>query len=106
MFRGFVATFVVLCGCPIDEETVPSGVTGETGTAEPPAELATVSGSVGRTAPLAVDGDGVGTLFVAAFDVCELTGTVLGVAVTPSADLSADGAEVPFTIADLPRAPV
>lgn len=89
-----------LAGCPIGEDETP---TGDTGTVN---EVAAIHGTVGRTAPIAADGDGIGTLFVAALDVCSLTGTVIGVAGVPSADLSADGAEVVFAIEGLPRTTV
>ncbi|WP_434420848.1 hypothetical protein [Nannocystis pusilla] len=61
-----------------------------------------------RTVDIAPDNDGEGTLFVAALDVCDLTGggTVLGVAVVPDADFAPTDAAVPFTIEGLPRAEV
>jgi len=47
-------------------------------------------------------GDGIGTLYVGALDGCDLTANFVGIAVVSSADLSADGAEVPFSMEGLP----
>jgi hypothetical protein len=91
-----------LGGCPMmDEDDKDSADTGDS-----PAALAAISGTVGRSAPLAPDGDGVGLLLVAVLEECSFTSAILGSSVTPSADLSAEGATVPFSIGDLPRQPV
>jgi hypothetical protein len=65
------------------------------------APAVTVSGVVTRAVPIAEGNDGVGLLFVAAFDECRLDGTILGTAIIPDADLSADDAEVPYEIRNL-----
>ena len=97
MTRDLWMMALILAGCPMGGDEVPTGETGV-------AETATLSGTVARTAPIAADGDGIGTLFVAALDACP--GAPLGSAGVPSADLSADGAEIPFVIANLPRTTV
>lgn len=75
---------------------------GETGTA-----AYAVSGSVTRTAMLPKDGDGVGTLVVGALATCDLAApTILGAAIVPNADLSADGASVDFVVEPLPSGTV
>ncbi|MGH1345709.1 MAG: hypothetical protein ACRBN8_29360 [Nannocystales bacterium] len=66
-----------------------------------------VSGTVTRSAMLPNDGDGVGTLVVGAFAECTLQAPiVLGAAIIPNADLSADDASVEFMIEPLPEGSV
>jgi hypothetical protein len=62
----------------------------------------TVSGAVSRSADIAPGNDGVGVLYVAAFDKCDLaTAVLLGASVTADADFSAPDAMLPFSIAGL-----
>ncbi|PCC71332.1 hypothetical protein SAMN02745121_00871 [Nannocystis exedens] len=96
-------------GCEVEGESGESGGSGGSGESETgEAEAASVAGTVTRTVDVAPGNDGKGTLFVAALDVCDLTGggKVLGVAVVADADLAGEDAAVPFTIENLPRTSV
>jgi hypothetical protein len=65
-----------------------------------------LSGTVLRTATVAPGNDGKGTAVVGALESCDLAARLLGAAVVQNADLSGDGASVPFSIAMLPRGEV
>jgi hypothetical protein len=101
-----------LAGCTMDDDPEPAGEGGTTSSTSATsggggAPAAAVTGAVSRSAPIARGNDGIGTLFVAALDLCDhVEGQLLGFAVVPQADLSADGAAVPFSIDELPRAAV
>jgi hypothetical protein len=99
---GLVGMGLLMGGCPMDSDD--DKETADTG--DSAAATAAVSGTVSRTAPLAADGDGVGTLYVAAFQTCSHDGTVIGAAIIPGADLSSEAGSVPFSIAGLPPGPV
>ncbi|TPV95024.1 MAG: hypothetical protein B7733_12070 [Myxococcales bacterium FL481] len=108
-------------GCPeaISDDDPPGDGDGQDddddGPAHPPADTsqdtaeatedgpATVAGHVIRlaTTPLAADDDGVGTLYIAALETCDLTAPLLGSAVIPNADFSQPEARVGFEIPDL-----
>jgi hypothetical protein len=96
-FIGLVGMGLLLGGCPMDDEDKETADTGDSTAAS-----AAVSGTVSRTAPIAADGDGVGTLYVAAFQTCAHDGAVLGVTVIPEADLSSESGSVPYSISNLP----
>ncbi len=61
----------------------------------------TISGVVKRTSALARGEDGIGTLYLGVFAECDHAAPIVGLFVMPNADMSADGAEVPFTIESL-----
>lgn len=61
-----------------------------------------ISGVVTRTEAATPVGDGIGTLYVAVFDDCELTAALAGAAVIPSADFGAADASVAYEVPDLP----
>jgi hypothetical protein len=69
---------------------------------------ASAAGTVRRGVDVASGNDGKGTLYVAALDVCDLSGggTILGFAAVPDADLAGTEAAVPFRVEALPRATV
>lgn len=91
-----------------DGETSDSSSSGSTSdSADTDVPMFAVSGIVTRSAVLPPDGDGVGTLVVGAFAECTLQApVVLGAAILPNADLSADAASVDFVIEPLPDGPV
>jgi hypothetical protein len=99
---GMVA-IVALAGCPwlgTPPET-DSGAPTDTGTPS-----AAVSGTIVRAVPPAADNDAVGAAYVAALAACDLGAALLGGVGVPDADLSAESAEVAFTVVGLPRAEV
>ena len=84
-----------------DEETAATTTTTASTGGGAPAETAHASGTVSASAPVAEGNDGIGTLYVGAFDFCSHTeGVLLGAAIVADADLSQ---AVPFSIAKLPR---
>lgn len=84
-----------------------SGSGSTTDGADTEATAYAVSGSVTLSAMLPPDGDGVGTLVVGAFAECSLQApVVLGAAIIPNADLSAEGSAVEYTIESLPEGAV
>src|SRR5690606_26222015 len=97
-----VSLAVGAAGCPLEmdddaaETMNPSDSTGEVA-------LARIEGLLERleTAPLAPDGDGIGTAYIGAFASCDLAAPLLGVAILPQTDLSEVGRTVPFAIEDL-----
>jgi hypothetical protein len=87
-----------------DEETAATTTSSASTGGGAPLETAHASGTVSASATIAEGNDGIGTLYVGAFDRCSHTeGTLLGAAIVPDADLSQ---AVPFSIAELPRTTV
>jgi hypothetical protein len=82
-------------GMPPDEDTAASS-TGE----ELPARI---EGTIGRsaTAELAPDGDGIGTVYIAAFSHCATDAPLVGFVALPNADLSQPDVTLPFVIEEL-----
>lgn len=73
----------------------------ELGATEP---LPGVSGTVrrGEDVPIAEGNDGIGTLYIGAFDVCAHDGTIVGFTAIPNADVSDPEARIDFAIANIP----
>jgi hypothetical protein len=109
---AFVAAAVASSACSMhdagskSEGTGGSGATGGSAGSTSPDERATASGAVTRAAPIAPGNDGKGTLVVGVFEACSQTAKLLGAAIEPRADLSAESASVPFAISGLPRVEV
>ncbi|MCH9687968.1 MAG: hypothetical protein K0V04_41445 [Deltaproteobacteria bacterium] len=74
---------------------------GTTASDDLPAQILGITGRA-KSAMIAPGNDGVGTVFIAAFDSCELTAGLVGIAVLPNADLSVADVPIEFTIEDLP----
>ncbi len=103
--RGVYTVFALglaSTGCPMDEDDSTGADEGGT-----PTSSMSIGGVVSRPASTEIaDGnDGVGLLFIAAFDECALDAEVLGTAAIPNADLSDPQTLLDWTIADLPGSP-
>lgn len=100
-------TFLLIASaCMMEDDDEETGATtttsASTGGAAP--QTAHASGTVSASAPIAEGNDGIGTLYVGAFDRCSHTeGVLLGAAIVVDADLSQ---AVPYSIAELPRSKV
>jgi hypothetical protein len=110
----FTAGLASMCACMMEDDDETAGTTSATNSSSattgsggsPMPTKAQVSGEVTRSADIAEGNDGIGTLYVAAFDVCEHTGMILGAAIIPDADVSSADAAVPYAIKNLPRSTV
>jgi len=93
-----------LTGCPMGSDdpadSADSADTAGTDTDTGSGPTRSLEGTATRS--VAPSDDGIGTLYVGALDGCDLTANFVGIAVVPGADLSADGAEVPFSMEGLP----